>query len=210
MAKAESRNDSIILEKLSAAYPAAASELNFQNEYQLLVAVMLSAQCTDKKVNDVTPELFATFPDFESLSKAQVSKLENIIRPINYYKTKARHLLLTAQTIAAEMFGVVPRTMTLLRTLPGVGQKTANVILNELGVEATIPVDTHVFRVSRRLGFSSATKVSGVEEDLKMRFDSKHWRELHHLLILHGRRVCKARSPNCAGCVVAAVCPKRF
>lgn len=196
-----------LLRTLRQLYPNPKSELNFKNEYQLLVSVMLSAQCTDKKVNQVTPELFASYPDFAALSQARVAQLERIIRPINYYRTKARALTTSAKLIVSDFGGRVPRAMEDLRLLSGVGQKTANVVLNELGIEHTLPVDTHVFRVSRRLGLSSANSASKVEEQLREIFAPRTWRNLHHWLILHGRRVCKARNPACSQCKLNLLCP---
>jgi len=198
-----------LLKRFSELYPEPASELCFRNEYELLVSVMLSAQCTDKKVNQVTPRLFSEFSDFKKLSKAKITKLEALIRPINYYRTKAKHLVASAKIAEAKFKGRVPRSMAELRTMPGVGQKTANVVLNELGIEPTIPVDTHVFRVSRRLGLAKAKNVKLVEEELKAGFDSKYWRNLHHWLILHGRRVCKARNPLCSACELFSLCPSK-
>lgn len=188
-------------------YPDPKSELNFANEYQLLLSVMLSAQCTDKKVNQVTPALFKRFPDFASLSVARLPQVENIIRPINYFRTKAKALIATSKLVETNFNSRLPRSMELLRTLPGVGQKTANVVLNELGIEPTFPVDTHVFRVSRRLGLADSENAAKVEEQLKKIFAPETWRNLHHYLIFHGRRVCKARNPLCAECALSQLCP---
>lgn len=199
-----SRN--FILSTLRRLYPEPRSELNFRNSYELLVAVMLSAQCTDKKVNEVTPALFRACPDFADLARAKLPEIERIIRPINYYRTKARNLLSMAESVASAG-GDLPRTREGLMALPGVGQKTASVILSELGLEPALPVDTHVFRVARRLGLSAGNNPREVEEDLKRAFPAKTWRELHHWLIFHGRRVCKARKPSCASCPLAKRCP---
>ena len=196
-----------IIRVLSKTYPEPKSELNFSNEYELLVAVVLSAQCTDKKVNEVTPSLFKSFPDPLSLSKANLSEIEEIVRPINYYKTKAKNLLGLGKMLAIEFNGNVPRSFEMIRKLPGVGQKTANVVLGELGAAKTFPVDTHVFRVSKRLGFATAKTREKVEEELKKRFDKRLWRKLHHWLILHGRRVCKAQKPLCNECSLSKNCP---
>lgn len=196
-----------IIRVLSKTYPEPKSELNFSNEYELLVAVVLSAQCTDKKVNEVTPLLFSKYPTPESLSLAKISSLESIIRPINYYKTKSRNLLGLGIMLYSDFKGKVPRTADEIRRLPGVGQKTANVVLGELGAAKTFPVDTHVFRVSKRLGFATANTREKVEEELKERFDRRLWRKLHHWLILHGRRVCKAQKPLCSECMLAKFCP---
>lgn len=196
-----------IIKVLSKSYPEPKSELNFSNEYELLVAVVLSAQCTDKKVNEVTQELFKLYPDPTTLAKAKLSSLERVVKPINYYKTKSKNLLGLAKMLVENFNGKVPRNFDDIRKLPGVGQKTANVVLGELGAEKTFPVDTHVFRVSKRLGFATAKTREKVEEELKGRFDKKLWRKLHHWLILHGRRVCKSQKPLCNECKLAKFCP---
>ncbi len=183
--------------------------LNYSNEYQLLISVILSAQCTDKKVNEITPELFQQFPDFLPLSGALVPAVEKIIRPVNYYRTKAKHLIETAKIVCLKFAGNLPRTQSALRELPGVGQKTANVVLGELGIEKTFPVDTHVFRVSKRLALAKGKNAKEVEEELKKLFEAKDWRNLHHYLILHGRQVCKAQRPLCNECALAKLCPSR-
>lgn len=192
---------------LEAAYPAASTELVFSGEYQLIVAVILSAQCTDKKVNEVTPELFAHFPSFDTLAKARLPTLERIVRVVNYYRTKARNLREMARKVSSEFGGALPTSHEQLMTLPGVGRKTANVVLGELGAQATLPVDTHVFRVAHRLGLSSGKTPNQVEEDLMKLYPSSSWRALHHQLILHGRRVCKAQRPLCGSCTLSDVCP---
>ena len=189
-------------------YPNPKSELNFKNRYQLLVSVMLSAQCTDKKVNDTTPALFNAYPSFKALSEAELDDVLRIIRPINYYKTKAKHLIAMATLVRSQFKGRVPLSHKELQSLPGVGQKTANVILGELGIEPSFPVDTHVFRVSKRLGLATSEKREVVEEELKECFEPELWRNLHHWLIFHGRRVCKARNPLCAECPIS-FCPSR-
>lgn len=191
----------------SSLYPDAASELNFSNEYELAVAVMLSAQCTDRKVNEVTPELFSRFPDFKALARAKAPQIEKIIRPVNYYRTKARHIRETARILSSTRKGALPRTLDELIELPGIGRKTASVILTELRAAHTMPVDTHVYRLARRLGFSKGRNVRDVEEDLKALFLPHTWRSLHHWLILHGRRVCRAQRPLCAGCALRGECP---
>lgn len=196
-----------VLRVLKRLYPEPESELNFNSPYQLIVAVALSAQCTDKKVNAVTPTLFAKYPTISKLSRASITAVENIIRPINYYKTKAKNLVLMAKMAESDFSGQIPRTHHELMLLPGVGNKTANVVLNELGAAQTFPVDTHVFRVSQRLGMASGKTPEAIEEQLKARFPSAKWRDLHHWLILHGRRVCKARRPLCAECALSQLCP---
>lgn len=197
-----------LIQILGRAYPDPKSELNFANNYQLLVAVLLSAQCTDKKVNQVTPQFFQLYPGFEDLAKAQISDIEEIIRPINYYKTKSKNLLNLARDIVERHCGQVPLTFESLIDLPGVGQKTANVVLSETGTAFTFPVDTHVFRLSHRLGLANGKTPELVEDQLKQRFEPTLWRNLHHWLILHGRRVCKAQTPQCLECDLRAICPK--
>lgn len=196
-----------LLAALAALYPEPRSELDFANEYQLLIAVMLSAQCTDKKVNQVTPELFRAYKNFKALAAAKLADVERIVRPINYFKTKSKNLIATAKE-ACERFGsTVPTTHEDLTSLPGVGRKTANVILGELGIVPSFPVDTHVFRLAHRLGLSAGKNPDAVERDLKAAFPSSEWRNLHHRLIFHGRRVCKARNPDCGACVLRSLCP---
>lgn len=192
---------------LSELYPDPRSELHFSNEYELLVAVVLSAQCTDKKVNQVTPLLFSRYPTPDRLAVAEVPTVEAIIRPINYYKTKARNLIRLAQVLTDQHNGAVPRSHEALVELPGVGNKTANVVLGELQVKPTFPVDTHVFRLANRLGLSRGKNVEQVEDDLCRIFPPTLWRSLHHWLILHGRRVCKAPNPRCEECPLSKRCP---
>lgn len=194
-----------LLLALEELYPNPASELSFRNSYQLIVAVILSAQCTDKKVNEVTPILFDRFKSFRALAQAEQKEVEQIIRPINYYKTKAKHLITMAQMVRQDFRGKLPATHDDLRKLPGVGQKTANVIQVERGEEA-LPVDTHVFRVARRLGLATGTTPEKVEVDLKAGFPATTWRSLHHWLIFHGRRVCKAQRPLCPQCTLTRWC----
>lgn len=203
----EHAGDQAILKILEQTYPNPNSELNFSNEFQLIVSVILSAQCTDKKVNEVTPELFENFPDFETLAGAPLHRIEKIIRPVNYYRTKARNLQGMADQITKQHSGALPRSREALEELPGVGRKTASVVLSQLGIEAALAVDTHVFRVARRLGFASAEKRDLLEAELRARFPKELWFPLHHWLILHGRRICKAQRPLCAACPLSALCP---
>ena len=199
-----------VLAILSKLYPQAQSELMFENEYQLFVSVLLSAQCTDKKVNEVSPKLFARYPDFKTLARARLKSLESIIRPINYYITKASHLIKSAKLVCDLFGGSLPLDRASMMSLPGVGQKTANVILGELGVEHSLPVDTHVFRVSKRLGLASGKNALEVEEELMVKYAPTDWRLLHHGLIFHGRRICSARKPLCADCALRKVCSSAF
>lgn len=207
---AKLKQHSKLLQRFAEIYPDPRSELHFNSHYQLLIAVMLSAQCTDKKVNQVTPKLFERYKDFKNLGSAQIAAVEKIIRPINYYKTKAKHIVLTAKMITTQFGGELPRTHQELLALPGVGNKTANVILSEVGIAPAFPVDTHVFRVSKRLGIAHGKDVKEVEQSLRTSFQPHFWRPLHHWLILHGRRVCKAQSPICTECPIAALCEKNL
>ena len=196
-----------LVEALAKLYPNPQSELNFKNEYHLLIAVMLSAQCTDKKVNQVTPELFSFYPTFAALSAARLEEVERIIRPINYFKTKSKNIIATANAVVERFRSKVPDTHSDLTSLPGVGNKTANVILSEKGIVPAFPVDTHIFRLSHRLGLSKGRTPDAVEADLRKAFPPGEWRNLHHRLIFHGRRVCGARSPKCSECVLKSICP---
>lgn len=189
-------------------YPDPRSELDFNDTFQLSIAVLLSAQCTDKKVNQVTPTLFTRYPSYRALAQAKQEDIEEIIRPINYYKTKAKHLVMLGQQVVEKFSGEFPLVRAEALSLPGIGNKTANVILGELGVEPTFPVDTHVFRVSQRLGFAKGKNPTEIEAQIKKSFLPKFWRNLHHWLILHGRRVCKAQNPHCEDCQLAVYCPK--
>ena len=174
------------------------------------MAVILSAQCTDKKVNEISPLIFKKWPDFPSLSKATVDSLAKVIRPVNYYKTKARNLVRMAREVGSRFGGKLPGTFEDLMSLPGIGRKSAGVILGELGEQKTLPVDTHVFRVSRRLGLARENTPEKVEMELRARFDPESWYSLHHGLILHGRRICKAQNPICSECHLFRRCPHGF
>ncbi|PSR30298.1 MAG: endonuclease III [Sulfobacillus benefaciens] len=197
-----------ILKALGELYPNPTTELNHDNPWQLLVATMLSAQCTDRRVNMITPRIFGTYPDAQSLSTLPIEQIEELIRDCGLYHTKAKNLAATAAIIASEFAGEVPRDRDILMTLPGVGRKTANVVLsNAFGVDA-IAVDTHVFRLAHRLGWSQAKTPEATEDDLMALLPKKHWSRAHHWLILHGRRVCLAARPRCESCVIAQWCPK--
>lgn len=206
MARFSKKKKDLLLSLLAEAYPEAASELVFTNDYQLVVAVVLSAQCTDKKVNEVTAVLFKKYPSFQKLASGTLEDIEAIIRPVNYYRTKARHIRDLAESVVVRWGGELPETISELMTLPGVGRKTANVVVSERGTEPGLAVDTHVFRVSRRIGIASGTTPAEVEDELRQAFPQEHWRPLHHGLILHGRRVCPARAPKCGECVLAGIC----
>ena len=198
-----------LLATLAELYPEPRSELNFADDFELIVAVMLSAQCTDVKVNQVTPTLFKKYPNALQLSKAKLSDVEAIIRPINYFKTKSKNIIATSAILQTQYNGTLPRTHDELTALPGVGRKTANVVLGETGAAPALPVDTHVFRVAHRLGLSQGKNPEAVERDLMKQFPSSEWRPLHHRLIFHGRRVCKARNPACDACALRRLCPSK-
>jgi len=186
--------------------PVAQSELHFDNAFQLLVAVILSAQCTDRRVNMTTPALFERFPDAAAMAGATPEEIYPLIRSISYPNNKARHLAGMARRLMEDFGGEVPSEVDALMTLPGVGRKTANVIASIIYNEPVIAVDTHVFRVSRRLGLSRGRTPEAVEKDLE-RHTPAEWRPIcHHWLILHGRYVCTARSPRCGDCPLRPWC----
>lgn len=194
-------------DRLKAAYPDARCALDHLDPFQLVVATVLSAQCTDARVNITTPALFQRFPDAAAMAAADLGELEDLIRSTGFFHNKARNLKAMAMALLERHGGVVPDTLEALSALPGVGQKTANVVLsNAFGIPA-LPVDTHIFRVARRLGLSEGGTPEKVEADLCRRFPREAWIDVHHQLILHGRRVCDARKPDCAGCVVRELCP---
>ena len=199
--------EDFVLEQFSLLYPAPRSELNFDDPYQLAVAVILSAQCTDRKVNETTPSLFSRWPGFPDLARARIASVEKVIRQVNYYRTKARNIIEMARQVVDRFRGILPSTFEELMSLPGIGRKSAGVILGELRKEHTLPVDTHVFRVSRRLGLAGGDTPERVEMELRSRFAPARWYALHHGLILHGRRVCKARHPLCSDCPLLRRCP---
>jgi len=206
--KKELARTAAILERLKAAHPDAHCELVHRDAFELLCATILSAQCTDARVNLVTPALFARYPDAHALAAAQQSDVEAIIRSTGFFRNKAKSLIGMAQAIVAEHGGRVPRTMDELRVLAGVGRKTANVILgNAYGINDGITVDTHVGRLSRLLGLSEHEDPEKVEQDLMPLVPREEWTLVSHLLIFHGRRVCIARRPRCAECVLADLCP---
>lgn len=186
-------------------HPDARPELNFKNCYELIVAVILSAQCTDVRVNKVTKMLFEKAPDAVSLSEMPLEDVENIVRSCGILR-KASYIRDTATKIVREYGGEVPGVYEELVKFPGVSRKTANVVLSVgFGVPA-IAVDTHVFRVSNRLGIADGRTVEKVEEDLRAAFDSSMWNKLHHLLIFHGRYICKSRRAECESCLLTAYC----
>lgn len=197
----------LLIEWFSATMPEARSELSFEDPYQLLVAVILSAQCTDKRVNAISPAFFAAFPDVETLANSKVETIFEYIRTCSYPNNKAKHLLGMAQMICEEFQGQVPSTMEELLKLPGVGRKTASVVLICAFGKPAMPVDTHVFRVADRLGLAPGAKTPEQTESILLRHFPEHLLGLaHHWLILHGRYVCKARKPDCMDCGLQAAC----
>ncbi len=199
-----------ILAELKAEYPDAHCELDHDDPYQLLVATILSAQCTDARVNMVTPALFARYPDAEALAAARQEDVEALIRSTGFFRNKAKSLIGMARAVVADHGGTIPATMDALRPLPGVGRKTANVILgNAFGINAGVTVDTHVKRLAGLLRLTRETDPEKVERDLMALFPQADWALLSHLLIWHGRRVCIANRPKCAECVIAEWCPSR-
>lgn len=199
-----------VLARLSAAYGDAGCSLGHSSPLDLLVATILSAQCTDARVNMVTPELFRRFPDAASLAKAPRGALEKIIRSTGFFNAKAKAIRGAAKAIVERHDGEVPRTMTELLALPGVGRKTANVVLgNAWGSAGGVVVDTHVGRLARRLGWSEHADPEKVEGDLNALVPRERWVWIGHALIEHGRRVCAARKPKCAECTLNGLCPKR-
>lgn len=197
-----------IFERLDEEYPDAHCALDHQNPYELTVATILSAQCTDERVNKVTPALFEACPDPDHLAGARQEDVEELIHSTGFFRNKAKNLIGMADAVMERHDGRIPRTMKELVALPGVGRKTANVILgNAFGVDEGVVVDTHVKRLAKRLGLTRETSPVKVEKDLIRIFPRERWTLLAHLLIFHGRAVCDARKPRCEECVVADLCP---
>ena len=195
-----------ILEILAQDFPNPKSELNFNSPFQLLVAVILSAQCTDKRVNMVTPELFELAPDASALASLPIEEIQRVIHPCGFYNSKSKYLKEMSQDLVDRFGGVVPSNLDDLQTLKGVGRKTANVVYAVAFGGQAIAVDTHVFRVSNRLGIVSANNVLDTEKQLMQAIPPEQWADSHHYILLHGRYVCKAQRPNCSACSVASLC----
>ena len=189
-----------IIDELAVLYPDAGPELNFSNPYETLVATILSAQCTDRRVNMVTEKLFKDYPDVYAMAELTPDELEPKIKECGLYHAKAKNICAACRKIIEEHGGQVPRERAALEKLPGVGRKTAGVVLMAAYGVQQIPVDTHVFRVSRRIGLASAHTPEGVERELQSIIDESRWTHTHHLLIFHGRRICHARGPKCTAC----------
>ena len=196
-----------VIEYFEKNMPVAESELNFESPYQLIVAVILSAQCTDKRVNMTTPALFERYPDAEALSKATVEDIYELIKSISYPNNKSKNLLGMAKALMSDFNGVVPDDVDKLQTLPGVGRKTANVVASVAFNKPAMAVDTHVFRVSARIGLTkNAKNPLETERQLVKYIPESVIPKAHHWLILHGRYVCKARKPECEKCGISTIC----
>lgn len=198
------RRELAILEKT---YPHAETALAYGNPYELLIAVILSAQCTDARVNMTTPALFKKYPTPEKLAKAKQEDVEKIVKSCGFFRMKARNIINCARELVEQHGGEVPRDREALESLAGVGRKTASVVMSVAFEEAAIAVDTHVFRVAHRLGLTLGKTPLDVERDLEAIVPRKDWRHAHHWLILHGRAICKAPTPLCGQCPVSELCP---
>lgn len=197
-----------IYDRLRAEYPDAKCALDHRNPYELIVATILSAQCTDARVNMVTPALFERFPNAKAMSEAKPEVLEEMIRSTGFFRNKTKSLLGMSTAVIEKHGGEIPNTMAQLVKLPGVGRKTANVVLgNAFGIDEGVVVDTHVSRLSNRLALSRETDPVKIEQDLVALYPKDRWTMLSHLLISHGREVCDARRPECERCVVNDLCP---
>ncbi len=197
--------------RLQREYPDAHCELDYRTPFELLVATILSAQCTDARVNLVTPAFFHRFPTARALAGADPAEVEDLIRSTGFFRNKTKSLIGMARALDRDHGGLVPANMAALRALPGVGRKTANVILgNAFGINEGITVDTHVTRLAGRLGLTRQRDPLRIETDLMALYPRPRWTMLSHLLIWHGRRVCAARRPRCASCTVSDICPSAF
>jgi endonuclease-3 len=198
----------LLIRRLETAHPDAACALTHEDPFQLLVATILSAQCTDERVNKVTPALFARYPDAAAMSRASQADLEELVRTTGFFRNKSKAIRGASERIVEAYGGSVPRTMEDLLSLPGVARKTANVVLGVgHGIAEGVVVDTHVHRVSRRLGLTRKSHPVDIEQDLMEQVPREKWIEFSHLLIFHGRRVCVARKPRCEACAVLDLCP---
>jgi endonuclease-3 len=200
-----------VIDLLEKEYVDAKTALTFNNPLEILIATILSAQCTDKKVNEVTATLFQKYKTPEDYAKADLRRLEKEIKPTGFYHNKARNIKKCCQTLIEKFGGEVPRTMEEILELPGVARKTANIVLsNAYGVIVGVAVDTHVYRLTHRLGFSDKKDTNKMEKDLMELVPKEKWMKITDLLIAHGRNVCMAKKPNCAGCIVNRICPSAF
>lgn len=196
-----------IVKILKDTYPDATCSLDFKNPFELVVAVMLSAQCTDERVNKTTPSIFCKYSTPEDFASIDITELESLIHPCGFYKNKAKNIKACAKKIVEDFNGVVPKTMEELITLPGVGRKSANVILLEVfGIAEGIAVDTHAKRISNKLGLSTKTDPEKIEQDLIKLFPKIYLKDINHLFVWHGRNICNARNPKCDICPVNKYC----
>ena len=209
--RADAASAEEVISRLKAEYPDAKTELEWSNPLELLVATILSAQTTDVRVNQVTPGLFEKYPNAQDLADADPESLEAEVRPTGFYRNKARSLRNMAHALVEDHDGQVPQTMKELTALPGVGRKTANVVLgNAFGIDEGVVVDTHVRRLSNRLGLTAHKDPEKIEKDLLEVVPERDRTVFSHLLIFHGRRICKARKPDCPNCVLNDICPSAF
>lgn len=202
------RKDAInLIETLKKTYPDAKCSLNFKNEFELLIAVMLSAQCTDERVNKTTPFIFLKYKTAFDFANIDINELENLIYPCGFYKNKAKNIKETSKILVEKYSGKVPKTLEQLITLPGVGRKTANVILLEAyHIPQGIAVDTHCIRLSNRIGLSKNSDPLKIEQDLLNLFPKEYYKDINHIFIWHGRNVCKSRKAECAKCCIKKFC----
>lgn len=199
-----------VMERLLDHFPETRTALDWKTPFELLIATILSAQCTDVRVNKVTPELFRRFPDAVAMSKATQEQLEELVRTTGFFRNKAKSLLGTGKRLMEVYDGEVPQTMKDLLTLPGVARKTANCVLGTcFGIKVGVVVDTHVGRISRRMGFTREADPVKVERDLMKVFEQELWVKVSHSMIDHGRETCTARTARCEGCLLADICPQR-
>ncbi len=199
-----------IVKRLTPLYPDLSPALDHKSAYELLVATVLAAQCSDARVNTVTPAFFRRWPDPAALARAMVGDVEDVVHSTGFFRQKAKNLVAAAKLMVSRHDGAVPDTMEALTALPGVARKTANIVLsNALGKNEGIAVDTHVRRLSFRLGLTSSDNPIIIEKDMMPLFARKDWGAINHLLVLHGRAVCKARSPRCDACALGDICPRR-
>lgn len=195
-----------VLDILDKTYPDAKAELNYTTPYELLIATILSAQCTDVRVNKTTEVLFQKYNTPEKMVTLSIDELGDIIKSCGFYNSKSKNILSTSQILINQYNSEVPKSMLELTKLPGVGRKTANVVLSNAFDIPSIAVDTHVFRVSNRIGIANAINVEETEKQLRRRIDRNRWSKSHHTLIFHGRRICKSRNPKCEICPVNSYC----
>lgn len=208
MAKLKKAQIAELIEEMRKLYPEAECALVHEDRFQLLIAVVLSAQTTDKSVNQVTPALFGRYPDAAALASAQAEDLEEILKRIGMYRTKAKNIIALSKMLMEKHGGQVPGDYDLLTELPGVGRKTANVVLSVGFGEPRIAVDTHVFRLANRIGITAEKNVLDTELSLMKAIPREHWIMMHHALIWHGRQVCSARNPKCSECAIEFLCRK--